>query len=82
MVGFYVRVGIPFAAAAAIDIDETNAALDQSAGEEAVGAELSRGLVIQTVELLCGFAFARDVDRLRGRGLHAECELVTVGAGL
>ena len=80
MIAFDVVVRVPAAAAAGVEFDETNAALHQAAGQQAVGAELRGGLVVHAVKLLGGFGFLGQVDRFGTGGLHAIGELVGVDA--
>src|SRR5206468_7487764 len=77
-----VAVGVPPAAAAAVELDEADPALDQAPREQAVAAELPGERIVETVELARGFGFLLEIDRLRSRGLHPVGKLVTLEARL
>lgn len=72
-------VGVPRlfeVAAAGVELDEADAALDEPAGDEAVAAKLVGGLLADAVHVQGLGRFIGDVHGLRGFGLHAVRELV------
>src|SRR5262249_40156761 len=75
-------MGIPSAAAPAIDLDEADASLNQAPGQQAVGAESLRDLVVHPIELARGFGLFGEIDGFRCGGLHPIGEFVAVGACL
>src|SRR5262249_9745699 len=76
LAGVIVGVRIPAAGAAAvIDLHETDAALDKAASDEAPFAEAG------AVEVAGFLRFAREIDRLRRGGLHAERQFIEGDAG-
>ena len=81
VVAFEVGVGVPAVGVAAVELHEAHAALDHPPGEQAAQAELGRLLAVEAVELLRLLGLRRDVDHLRGVGLHAEGQLVGGDAG-
>ncbi len=72
-----VVMGVPVfieMAAAGINLDEADSALDQAPGQETAPAEFLRLRVVQTVEL---FGFRRFLGQIfRGVRLHAKSQLV------
>src|SRR5580765_777626 len=80
MVLFDLRMRIPFAAGATVELNETNAALDQAARQETIATKRRGMVVIQTIELLRCFRFFAKVHRFRGFSLHAEGEFVAADA--
>ena len=73
-----VGVGVPTAAAAGIQFDETDSALHQAARQQAVGSELRGDRVVHAVQLARGFGFAAEVHRFGRRGLHAVRQFVRI----
>ena len=57
-------------------LHEAHAAFDQSPGDQAARAVLAGFVLIETVQLVRGFGFLRDVERLGGRCLHAGGQFV------
>ena len=67
--------------AALVDLDETDAALGQAAGLEAVGG-VGAGLAgVGTVEVEGGLGFLREVHQIGNRGLHPERHFERLDAG-
>jgi hypothetical protein len=64
------------------DLDVTNAALDQAAGDEAAGGVVAGDGVIDAVEFFDVLRFVADVERFFGGGLHVGGEFVTGDACL
>ena len=62
--------------AARVDLDETDAALDEATGAEELGAEV--GLAVHLAGLL---RLLGDIEGVGGRSLHAEGELEGFDAG-
>src|SRR5262249_5158249 len=81
VVAFQVARGAPAATGPAIDLHEPYAALQEPAGQEAAMTEFSAFLAIQPVFFLGSLCFAAEIDRFRGRGLHAEGQFVGIHAG-
>ena len=81
MVALDLRVGVPLRAGAVVDLDEAHAALDHAAGKQAEPAHAFGRLVVEAVELACGFGLAGEVDDAWRFGLHARGHLVTREAG-
>ena len=76
VVAFDVAVSVPLAAAAAINLHETDAALDQPPGQQAAMGEFGALLAVQAVFLFDLVRLAGKVHGLRGGGLHPERQLV------
>ena len=69
-------MAVPFAARAAVELDEAHAALDETPREKAI-APVNRGLgMIHAVERLGALAFAAEIDGGRCLSLHGVGELV------
>ena len=52
----------------------------QSAGHQALPAEILRHGIIQPVQIARGLGLAADILNLRHRGLHAEGQLIGIDA--
>jgi hypothetical protein len=77
--GLQLAVGVPCAAAlggAAVDLDDSDAAFDESAGEEAFSAGVFGVGVVEAVEFARFFGFGSEVDGFGHFGLHAQGEVV------
>jgi hypothetical protein len=59
------------------ELDESYAALDQPAGDQAARAKVTRGIVVDAVEFQCRFRLAADVECFTSRVLHLGRKFVT-----
>ena len=80
MIAFYVSVAIPAVSVAAIKLHESNAAFDETAGEQTAQAKLGSGFVVQAVEFARGGGLFRSVHDFRGVALHAEGKFIGADA--
>src|SRR5438309_419163 len=64
------------AAAAAVQLDEADAALDEAARQQTVGAEFLRLRLVDPVQLPRRVRLLGEIDRLRRGRLHPVRELV------
>ena len=64
------------------NLHKPHAALDQSSGDQAAGAVVAGDLLVDAVHFFRGLRFARDVERLPRRHLHARGQAVTFHARL
>ena len=67
--------------AAVRTLNEANAALNETPGEQALPAEVARQRIVESVELLRGFGFPLDFERFGSFGLHAEGKFKGLNAG-
>src|SRR3989442_176888 len=58
------------------ELHETDAALDETAGDQATRAVFARDGIVQAVKLLRGLAFSGQIERLLRRSLHPRGEFV------
>ena len=63
-------------------LHKTHAALDQAPGDQAARAVFTGGVLVDAVQFFRRRAFAVDVERLRGGGLHSGGQFVAVDARL
>ncbi len=67
---------------AAIELNETDAALHEAAGQQALAAKVVSGGFADAVERAGGVRLFGNIDGVRGFGLHAEGEFVGGDAGV
>ena len=72
VIGRQVAVGVPFSVA--VDLDKTDSAFDQAAGEQALGSVRFRFGPVQAVHLLGGLGFPGEIRQFGGFCLHAVGE--------
>ena len=78
-----LRVRVPLAARAVVELHEAHAALDQPPREQAHAAQSRRSLFHRCRRAASRvFGFLREIDRLGRLGLHAEGEFVAGDARL
>ena len=58
------------------ELHETDAALDQPAGDEAAGAELARFGLVEAIECFGGRVFLAQIERFLGGGLHPRGQFI------
>ena len=80
VIAFDFGVCVPFAAGAAVELDEPHAALNEAACEEAHRAKLAGFRAIETVQRFRGAGFGLGVERVGCFHLHARGEFVGVDA--
>src|SRR6478752_5136910 len=75
-------VRVPLAAAARIKLHESDATLDESAGQEAHPPEAGGLLSVEAVKFARLGCLLRQINRFRRLGLHLERQLIAGNAGL
>ena len=81
VIGDAVAVAVPSVldvAAPGIELYEADPVFQQTAGDEALAAEVGRQGPVQAIHFLGGLVFPVQVHRLGGRGLHAVGQLVGI----
>ncbi len=81
MVGFDIAVAIPFAARAGVQLNESDASLDQSTRQQTLASVDFGFFLIESILFLNVFRLLVDVDRVRGVGLHSGRKLVAMNPG-
>ena len=80
VVALHLGVAVPLAAGSVIELDESDPALDQTAGEEALLTEDLGILLIQPVKSLGRRGLLFKVDRFGGMHLHVGGQFITADA--
>ena len=73
VIAFEIGVGVPFAVA--IDLDKTDAALDEAAGHQTFGTDIFRDLFVEAVKFERLLWLLADIHQVGSDGLHPERHL-------
>jgi hypothetical protein len=73
VIPFEIGVRVPFSVA--VNLDETDAALDQPPGHQTFCPDVLRDVVVQTVKAKCLFRFGRKISQIAGLHLHSISQL-------